>query len=188
MHIKTRSRNRCWGKAISISYSECVFVALVIQHAIHMRHIILSTGVCLAVPYFSTLSHKKARFSGKKVTEPKTCVLLFSTVFVSNISHTKKNWARITIVHLQEQYPLFSPDLNFLAPKSIPDAVWGRPGLKLRNLNSVRTLTKESKNIGQKLQQVRARTAVIGWRIFCVVWESNPAPWTKDMRRSAQKG
>jgi hypothetical protein len=31
----------CSGKAISIKYSECVFVALVIQHAKRMRHIII---------------------------------------------------------------------------------------------------------------------------------------------------
>jgi hypothetical protein len=36
---EARSPNQCcWGKAISIKYSECVFVALVIQHAKCMRH------------------------------------------------------------------------------------------------------------------------------------------------------
>jgi hypothetical protein len=39
-----------------IQYSECMFVVLGIQHAMH--HIILSSVVCLAVlQYFSKLSH-----------------------------------------------------------------------------------------------------------------------------------
>jgi hypothetical protein len=37
-NIKARSRNHyCRGKAIRITYYECVFVASVIQHAISMR-------------------------------------------------------------------------------------------------------------------------------------------------------
>jgi hypothetical protein len=35
----------CHGKAISITYCECVSVALVIQHAKRMRRIILSCGL-----------------------------------------------------------------------------------------------------------------------------------------------
>jgi ABC-type phosphate transport system permease subunit len=38
---------------MSITYSECVSVALVIQHAKRMRRIILSSVTCLAVPVFS---------------------------------------------------------------------------------------------------------------------------------------
>jgi len=36
------------SKAVSITYSECVFVASGIQHAIHMPRIILSSVSCLA--------------------------------------------------------------------------------------------------------------------------------------------
>jgi hypothetical protein len=50
-------KHRCRGKAISITYSECVSVALVIQHAKGM-HCIMSYVACLPVPYFSTLPHK----------------------------------------------------------------------------------------------------------------------------------
>ena len=65
-------------KAISIIYSQCVFVALVIKHAKCMRRIILSSVVSLAVRYFTTLSHKW-HDSGENVTENKSRVLIFST-------------------------------------------------------------------------------------------------------------
>jgi hypothetical protein len=42
-----------------MSYSECVLVALGIQQALRMFHIIYSSVNCLALPYFSTLSHKQ---------------------------------------------------------------------------------------------------------------------------------
>ena len=61
--INALSRNhRCSVKAISITYSECVFVALRNQHAMHMRHIILSSVVCLDLPHFHTSSHKRHNF------------------------------------------------------------------------------------------------------------------------------
>ena len=60
------------AKAISITYSECVSVALV------MQRIILSSLACPALPYFSTLPHKHYDFSVNDI-EHKTCVLIFST-------------------------------------------------------------------------------------------------------------
>jgi hypothetical protein len=52
-NTEARSRNHCCsGKAISITFSGCVSVVLVTQHAKRMRRIILSCVVCLAVPCF----------------------------------------------------------------------------------------------------------------------------------------
>jgi hypothetical protein len=46
----------CSRKAVSITYSKCVFVPLSIQHAINMPRIILCFVVCPAVQYFSTVT------------------------------------------------------------------------------------------------------------------------------------
>jgi hypothetical protein len=48
--------NHCYRrKGISITYSECMSIALVIQHAVRMRRIILSSVACLGVTYFATV-------------------------------------------------------------------------------------------------------------------------------------
>ena len=54
----------------------CVFVALIIQHPMHMRHIILPSMVCPAVHYFSTLSHTLRCFRNK-VAEQQICFFYF---------------------------------------------------------------------------------------------------------------
>jgi hypothetical protein len=59
-------RNHCCrAKAISIRYSECVFVALIIHHA---NVCIFVSVFCPPVPYFSTLSHKPHDFRKKHKT------------------------------------------------------------------------------------------------------------------------
>ena len=44
----------CRQKAISIMYYECVSIALIIQHAMRMRRILLSSEVCPALLCFFT--------------------------------------------------------------------------------------------------------------------------------------
>ena len=62
---EARWRNDCChGKTIIIAYSECVSVALVIQHARHMCRItsMLLSVTSLALQHFSTLSHERYDF------------------------------------------------------------------------------------------------------------------------------
>jgi len=63
-NIGARSRNHTYrAKTSSVTYSGCVSVALVSEHAKRMRHIIRSFAPRLGVPYFSTLYHIRRCFS-----------------------------------------------------------------------------------------------------------------------------
>ena len=57
-----------------ITYCECVFVALVIQHDNTHAPYYVASVTCLALQYFSTLSHKRYDFRGKIFIEHKMCV------------------------------------------------------------------------------------------------------------------
>jgi hypothetical protein len=60
-NIVARSCNHCCsGKGITIAYSECVFVASVIQHAMHMRSIAIS-GLSHSIIFLHIISYT-ARF------------------------------------------------------------------------------------------------------------------------------
>jgi len=88
---EARSCNYCCsGKAIIVTYCDCEFVALGIEHAMCMRHIVICGLPCCT--HFSTLRHKRHDLK-KKVTEHEMCVSIFSTTFACNIFHSKKNWA-----------------------------------------------------------------------------------------------
>jgi hypothetical protein len=66
-NVQARSPNHCCrGKAMSITYCECVFVALVFQQAKRTRRVILPPVTCPSVPYFSTLSQKLHDFPKEK--------------------------------------------------------------------------------------------------------------------------
>ena len=65
-----------------------MFVALVIQHKMRVRHIILSSVACPDVPYFSTMCHD---FWGKKKLLNIKRVLIFSVTIFRKLYHSKKN-------------------------------------------------------------------------------------------------
>jgi hypothetical protein len=75
------------GKAVSITYSDCVFITSGIQQAMGMRHIFIC-GLPDPTIIFSTLSPKRQDFR-LKIAAYEMCVLIFTTTFVRNISHSK---------------------------------------------------------------------------------------------------
>jgi hypothetical protein len=109
----------CSGKAITITYSECVIVALGTQHAIRMHHIVIcglarstiTTLPHLQLPYYhiynyhittSTITtlphlqlpHKRHIFRKKTLLDIKCGSFISTTRVVWKNFHSKKNWAR----------------------------------------------------------------------------------------------
>jgi hypothetical protein len=71
----------CGCSGAWVSARAFALVALLIQHATLMHHIVLSFVVSLAPPYFLTLSHKRHDFF-KRVIEHKIGVLIFSAYYM----------------------------------------------------------------------------------------------------------
>ena len=103
----------CRGKAISITYSECVSVALIDQHWKRMRPVIFSSMASLAVPCFSTLSHKRHDFRGKKILKIK-CVFWFTLQHLFETFLILRRTERYVIMHIgfHVKYLLFLSHVN----------------------------------------------------------------------------
>ena len=86
---------RANGKAVNITYSECVSVALVIQHAMRMPRVIFPSVACPAVPFFFRHYLINGTILGGKNLLNTKCVFWLSVHhFVWNSFNCKNNGAR----------------------------------------------------------------------------------------------
>jgi hypothetical protein len=78
-NIEASSYNHCCGgKAISITYSDCVFVVVGIQHAMRVYRTVIC-GLPRSTIFFHVMSYM-ARFSKEKLLNIQ-CFLIYSTNF-----------------------------------------------------------------------------------------------------------
>ena len=90
-NIEVRSRNHCCrARAICITYSGCIFVGLVTEHAKGMRLFYCD----LWSVWLYRSSHIRHDFRGGGVIESKMRILIFCATSFWNIFNSKKNWER----------------------------------------------------------------------------------------------
>jgi hypothetical protein len=90
--VKSLSYNHCCcGKAIRITYSKSVFVALFVQHAMRKHRIVIG-GLSGSTMVFHIIS-ETVRFSKKKkkVTEHEKCVSIFPTNLFETLLTRRRN-------------------------------------------------------------------------------------------------
>jgi hypothetical protein len=97
---------------MTITYSECVFVALAIRHAMRMRLIV----ICVLSPLYRIFPHYliNGTIFWKKVTEHKMRVLIFSTLLSETFLILRRNGQDMTkkLYWGSCKVPLFLSDLN----------------------------------------------------------------------------
>jgi hypothetical protein len=122
LKIEVRLSNPCCSRrAITVTYSECVFVALGIQHLKRVHHTV-TCGLPRSTIFFSHYLINGTIF-GEKVTEHKMCVLIFSIIlskiflilrkikrYITTNVHTCIISVGLLLLHVK--YPLFLSDFN----------------------------------------------------------------------------
>jgi hypothetical protein len=104
---EARSRNHfCRGKAINITYSECVSSLNHPACKAHAPYYIVICGLSGSTVFFPHDLINGTIF-GKKVIENKMCVLIFCTIFFWKISNSKRIY-----IGLHVKYSIFLSDLN----------------------------------------------------------------------------
>jgi hypothetical protein len=86
-NTEARSRNHLYRKkAVSITYSESVFVALVIRHAMRMRHIVIS-GLSDSTIFFFLLHYPTtAKIFGKGYWTQNVCFDFLYNFYLKHFS------------------------------------------------------------------------------------------------------
>jgi len=86
-NIEARSRNRCChGKAINVTYSECVSVILIIKHAnTNAQYYIAMSGPSGSAIFFHIISNT-ARFSEESYTTYNVCFDFLYNFFQKHFS------------------------------------------------------------------------------------------------------
>jgi len=104
----------CSEKVISITYSECVFVASGVQHAVRCMHRIVICGVSRPTIFFE-LSHKRHDFRDKINERIKMCASMFSSTFFQRNSSFSEEFSETMsqmCTSLHAKYPLFLSDFR----------------------------------------------------------------------------
>jgi hypothetical protein len=96
-NFEARSRNHCYcEKAVSIVHYKCLFVALVIQHAIRTHRIILPFVACPTFPNFSALPRNGRIFVERLLNVKCVC---FSVQFLSETFLTLRTFKPHTAMY-----------------------------------------------------------------------------------------